>query len=59
MTNPGKVGHLPANKAAHGKGVIAQTLRGICENASGDDDRAAVTTRILNQLESHPHPPTP
>jgi hypothetical protein len=27
---------------------------GIYENASGDDDRGAVTTRILNQLESHP-----
>jgi hypothetical protein len=41
MTNPGKVGHLPQTKPHTAKASdAAQTLRGIYENASGDDDRA-------------------
>jgi exonuclease III/ribonuclease HI len=56
MTNPGKVGHLPRKQSRTRQRLVMQlqTLRGIYENASGDDDRGAVTTRILNQLESHP-----
>jgi hypothetical protein len=50
MTNPGK-GHLPQTKPHTAKAEWLK-LRGIYENASGDD--GAVTTRILNQLESHP-----